>query len=659
MALAETARLITELQLRDQMTPGLLKARGELGLLNTSAGGLQKGVAATEGRLGVLGKAATGLGGAFSTLRGRIGSVISGPLGFLGFAAAGVGVIGVLESSITFTRDFAKEVGLMAAATGLTTEKTSALAAVFTHFGVDVATALTLTTLGEKNLFKLGGTAEKAAKFQATYGLSLVDSAGQLKDFNTILLDSADFFTNKHIPAAQRDAAVAAIYGRGWKALIPVLSAGRDKIAEVEKTAADLGLTFTADNFKDLVKLRDATRDWTTALDGLKLQIGLKMVPALTGLANSATEFLRKGGTKQIVGFFQTLLDIGKRAAYVITHQVVPVFGAIYGAWMKVPSALRDLIITGLVANKTIKFLFGFSPLALAKGLAGSLFGQLFSRGSSPANALWVQSVGGIGSGGGPGGLLSKVPMLAGLGELTLAGMAGAAASLIALAAPLLSPYLFQGPPTRPGAINDPRTTEWDVPTAPGTKPTRFVVPSYTGAMLTGLIPGFPTGAARAGSQGVVPVKDLAVQADLRNNINILRAQQRDVQVDRAARARQAAAVQRAAELGRVTTKTGFQQGAGVTRQTAAQITAATQRVATRAQAIQSATTRLQGVTHTGFQSNYGQLAALNRKKTSVTVNNYVAIEATFSASAVATSIRRRITIAGTSRSGFLQSATI
>ena len=401
MALAETARLVTELSLRDNLSGGLARARGELSGLNSAASN-------TGSRLGGLSNVAAGAGGAFSHLKGRIGE-LAGTAGLVGLGAGLFSVVGFLTSGIATARDFGKEVGLLAAVTGLSTEKTSELAGAFHHFGIETDTALKLAGFAEKNLFKYASTAEKAAKFQQEYGLALRDSSGNIKDFNTLLLDSADFF-NSGASASQKAAAMAALYGRSWRDLIPVLRAGRQGISDAEEEAKKLGLTLTGENVGQLVKLREATRSWSTALGGLKLQIGLAAVPAITDLANAMTKFLANGGREQIVGFFKGMITYGRQAADVISHQVIPTFQGIYGAWLHVPKELRDLIVTGLVANKTIKFLFGFSPLQLLGGIGK----MIFQRGNTPATPLFVADVtGGLGGrvpgGGAGGGLLSKV----------------------------------------------------------------------------------------------------------------------------------------------------------------------------------------------------------------------------------------------------------
>lgn len=97
------------------------------------------------------------------------------------------------------------------------------------------------------------------------------------------------------------------------------------------------------------------------------------------------------------------------------------VFGALKAGWDAVPKPLRDLLVTGLVADKTIKFLFGFDPAAaLFKGATG-----LLQRGGTPANPLFVTDVAGdLTKGGVPG-----VGGVAGLSLATIGVIVAAAAA--------------------------------------------------------------------------------------------------------------------------------------------------------------------------------------------------------------------------------------
>jgi TP901 family phage tail tape measure protein len=762
MALAETARLVTQLALDDKMSGGLLKAHGALNTFSSGAGQATKGVGQLGVgllRIGVAGAvaAATGLGAAikvagdFQAQLNTINTIaqVTPPelakigSGIRGLARAGGGDLGDLTKAYYDLLSAGVSVGqaqgtlntafsLSRGALGTTSQAVDVLTTAMNAYGtktaadaVRISNELAVAVRdGKVTLDQIAPSYANVAAIAAQAGIGTDEIAAaygrltaqgvpaaevttqmsraiiELLKPNAALnalqektgLNFASIAREKGLQVALEDMRVAAekagipfidLFGRveGYKFALqttgPASKAFRDELDKVHHSAGVLDEQVAARNQGlnfQLARLK------ALALDA-GITIGSSLLPALTPMIEKIVTFLNsKAGQGLLAKFandvaagFSNLAAKAKGIDFAGIIGGIRILGQVSGkivdTFLKLPPSVQAVVIAGLAANRISGGIIGSGLGNLTAGLGkllvggltgggGGLAGVLTQRGSTPANPLWVSVVGGGIGGGGGGGLLGKVgTVVAGAGGFSL----GAATALLAgMLAPLimfdLIPELVgKGKDAKPGSFTSPDTTGF---TTTGTGGRTNVVPAGTLAQITGLIPGAPGFAAAAGTR-TYNVKDAGVKADLRENLNVLRAQQREVITDRAARARQAAAVQRAAELGRVTTKTGLLQNAGVIRQTAAQIAAVTARVATRAQAIQSATTRLQGVTHTGFQSNYGQLAALNRKKTSVTVNNYVAIEATFSASAVATAIRRRITIAGTSHSGFLQSATI
>jgi len=439
MALSDTARLISSLELQDKFSQTASAGEKALGGLESKSNIVTRG-------FGLMGQAGGAVGNAFGTLKGRIGQLISGPLGMIGLGAGLFSVGKLLTDSVGQAQDFGKEVGRLAALTGLSTETTSKLAGAFEHFGIETDQALTIVGFAEKTLGKLtatGANAEKqaddlasaqrdlalaqlklneatakyapdssqvlaaqnrvadaqdalntlvedggvivggAAGFFNKYGLALTDASGKIKDFNTLLLDSADFFNNKSIPAETKAAALATLYGKQWQTLIPILSAGRKGIEDAEEEAAALGLTLTKDNLTALQKLKTATRDWGTALGGLKLQLGLAVVPLLTGLAAGATNFLKstdefgRTGSQRIVGFFKDVIAFGEKAFGVIQDKVVPLVKDVIDGWNNLPAPLKDLLVKGTAGNFAIKFLLGFDPVGIALKAGGAVAGAL------------------------------------------------------------------------------------------------------------------------------------------------------------------------------------------------------------------------------------------------------------------------------------------
>jgi hypothetical protein len=394
MALAETAALAVDLNLHGNYVAGMTEAEAASARFNTTAA--TAGTHATTVSTGFarIETAAGKVGGALSHAGSQIKNLVTGPLGLLGLGAGLFSVAGGIERGLTKAQEFGDTVRQLGRLTGDSAESVSSLSAAMEHFGVAASTQTRLVGFLEKNVGLLASKQDGLANFTKTYGLALTDQNGKIKDANALILTTADYFNNKAIPATEKAAALSKLYGRSWQELIPFLAAGRQGIQDAEEEAQRLGLTLTKDNVDALAKMKAATRELGTAVGGLELQIGLALVPALTDLADEAAKFV-SGHRTDIVNFFKNAVQAAKNVAGTI-GDLAGTFGHF---WSSIPEGFRDLLVKGFVADRTVKFLFGFDPIkTLGSALLGS--GGIFSRGGSPANPLWVQQVG-LGGGGG------------------------------------------------------------------------------------------------------------------------------------------------------------------------------------------------------------------------------------------------------------------
>lgn len=433
VGLADTANLVVKLSLEGNFAGGIANAERQLSIFSGTAG--------------------TKLTGALSHAGSQLKGLITGPLGMIGLAGGLFTVAGAIEKGITTAQSFGDEVRRLTALTGESAQTISAMAAAFDHFGIAPEAAQRSIGFLEKNIGLLAARKDGIAEFQKTFSFQLTDTNGKIKSANDLLLTTADYFNNKSIPATEKAAAISKLYGRSWQDLIPLLSAGRQGIADVQAEAEAMGLTLTQDNIVALQKMKTASREWGTALSGLELQIGLALVPTLTKLATTLTHFVTDHRT-DIVAFFKNAVAAGKQLAGIggdVIHGLV-------GAWNSVPPELRDFLVKGLVADRTIKFLFGFSPLgSLVTGIENAL-GKAVGAGLVQAGLgkLFVQPVFVTNPGFG-GGLPGLPGVAAGAGEGAAAvgisaGVIGLA-PLLAIALPLVAvaAYAAAQPDLNPG----------------------------------------------------------------------------------------------------------------------------------------------------------------------------------------------------------------
>lgn len=398
-------------------------ASGKLGKVKSELAGM--GTAAKIGTVGLAGLVRTGnrVAGAFSTLKGRISGLAGsfGPLLGLGGIA---GISALFTDSISKAEEFAATTAKLSKVIGMNAQDTSQLVDVLDKFGISGENQITLFTRLEKNALAYGTAQDKATaaiakarkvldsgkstvkqrakatedlkKFQDQFGFSVKDSNGKIADANELLARSRDFF-NSTASASQKATVLQKLYGKSWKDLIPLLSLSKQKFDEEFQTAIRL----TPQQLKDAAALRGAQREFNDELGDTQTLVGLTILPNLTKLVRTAKSFLTNNRAN-IIGAVQ--------GAIALAGQIGNAFGAVVKglstAWNAIPGPLRDLLVKGFIANRTIKFLFGFDPAKMAVGAIGSVItkglGGLLSRGGSPAAPMYTKEVG-VGGAGGTG----------------------------------------------------------------------------------------------------------------------------------------------------------------------------------------------------------------------------------------------------------------
>lgn len=404
---AETAELVVELKLKDNLSAGLAKASASV----------------------------KSVGGAFGSLGAKIKGIATGPLNLVNLAIGKLAYrIGselgqAIKDTFSKTIAFGEAVSKVASITKGTAEATSQLVDTLDYYGIAAEDQTRLVGMAQKNLGLLGTNTKLATKFQHDFGFSVLTAGGKVKDFNTILLQSADYFNNKQIPASTKAAALAKIYGRNWQQLIPVFQQGSAKLKAMEGDAIELSKADLA----NMNQFKDAQRAWDDAVGDLQIKIGSKLLPTLTRLAQTATKFVNDNADK-IVQFFKDAAAAAEKLGKTITDTVVPIFRGIASAWNALPEDLKKFLVAGFVANKltggaVTKVAGGIAGLAV-KG-AGNALGGLLGRGATPANPVFVADVG-----GGIGGKLAGAAEgAAGLGSSAgVAGISTVASVVIPLA---------------------------------------------------------------------------------------------------------------------------------------------------------------------------------------------------------------------------------
>ena len=451
--IGETAQLITELLLKDQLSSGVATAESKLGGLNATAGKTGAATSLASSGLSRVEGAARKVGGAMSHAAGQISGLVSN-LGLFGGAGAALAGAGFLEQGISLAEQDATALENLRAVSSDTTDQLSGLLAVTNKYGISASSLTSIVDKTEKNIGKLSMTTATATKVQASahtlaleqqkidlqaagskttaitkliteakaqdalnaaqtggvapanklvqlgqqYGVTLTDQKGKALGFTDLLLNVADAYS-KNADKAQAAALAAGVFTKGYAPLIPILELGRKGYLAAQQQAVAFGLTLTQQNVQDLAKFKDASNTAHQALSGLELQLGLAFMPDLS-TAMEAFAGAVKNNLPEIESGFHDVLGFAEQVGGAITDVVIPAIQMIGGVWNSLPGPIKELLIGGFLANKAVKWTFGIDVAGLAGKALGGAISNLFKNATTAEMAVeaGIVNVGGAGA---------------------------------------------------------------------------------------------------------------------------------------------------------------------------------------------------------------------------------------------------------------------
>lgn len=426
--LAETARLVTELDLKDDLSGGLENAQRATAEYARTAGAAGQAADRVASKGAGMSRAMHGIGNAAAHARGRVSGLVN-VLGGGGLLGATVAIVAYSKKAIDSAETWAESTRRINQITRMGVEESSRFVDAFDKFGISADKQERILGFMTKTLGEYGKNVKTAKAFQDDYGFSLLNSNGKVKTAQQVLLDFTDYFNRKGIPATQKAAVAAKLFGRGWTDMLPIFEMGSRKV----RKGMDDAMSMTQGQFTMMTKWRDTQREFNDVTGDLAVKVGMVLVPVMNDFMKGITSFVEEN-EGAVLGFFRDLGKFAKDTAGFLTGTVLPTVkslaDAVLGFWNSIPGPLRDLLVTGFVANKAVKFMFGVSGLDIGKSILGALTGGggLFARGSSPANAMWVKPVGG--AIGGPGAAVAG-----GRGGLGMLGKGILAVEVVAMAA--------------------------------------------------------------------------------------------------------------------------------------------------------------------------------------------------------------------------------
>lgn len=224
-------------------------------------------------------------------------------------AAGGLAAIGTSLLAITKTTATAyDQIGKFAQQTGLTTEFLSKMNVAANFADVNINTM-------NKSVERLQVTIGEAAKgiglgkdtLQA-FGIELHKDNGILKTAEDILPELADKFRAMG-SATERTEAAQKLFGQRGIEMIKILKDGSEGLAKYSEEAEAMGLVVDKQAAANAAKFNDALYKVKGTLTGLKNEIGERVMPIITGLAEKFSSFVKNNRDK-IIDFGNTTLQV-------------------------------------------------------------------------------------------------------------------------------------------------------------------------------------------------------------------------------------------------------------------------------------------------------------------------------------------------------------
>lgn len=298
-----------------------------------------------------------------------IGTTIAGVGAVVSAVGATFGAFGIAAAK--GAGHSAEQLDMLAQKTGLTTDQLRQLTPIFNRFNTDLSALSQPFRLLSKNFEDAAAGSEKAkAKFQ---DLGIEISA---TDRPIDVLHKVANAAKELGPGFERNAAMAALMGRGIATLVPILAEGSEGMKRSAEDAQRMGLMLGAVTEGQLKDMDDAFDDLGTVSKAFRDTLGTAFAPVLLQLAQALTA---------TIGVFNNWfqgLDTGTKNLVVVFTGVFAIGGPILvavGAFMAAlavitaPMLVAGAIVAGVVAALTLIVVYWQNLKALGTTLWSGL----------------------------------------------------------------------------------------------------------------------------------------------------------------------------------------------------------------------------------------------------------------------------------------------
>lgn len=286
-----------------------------------------------------------------------------------GTAAAGAALSAGLFAGVENVAQKAKEIQFSSQKIGLSTTEFQKLSYAASKSNMDVSQFE--TGMGRLAKTMVGASLGQSAslKVMRLAGVSATDASGKLKSIEQVLKELADKFKTAS-DGPTKTALSMFLFGKAGKDMIPLLNKGGVAIDELGAKFAKSGALIDNEAIEKFKKYRGSIADTKLAIEGMKTQIAIAVLPKIIELATkvkkvveSINDWVQKNKTL-VTWFAKSALYLGVWMSIVGTgivivgtfSRTIAAFNGIRKAYLFLTKSIwiQDAILNGMILKQSI-----------------------------------------------------------------------------------------------------------------------------------------------------------------------------------------------------------------------------------------------------------------------------------------------------------------